>query len=75
MTDKPSNDLVAKYHNALRKAAGGPNGYICYLCNETFQASPKLWAHAKQAHHDSPHITDFEDEAEARRKFCENAKV
>ena len=75
MTDKPSNDLVAQYNNALRKAAGGPQGYACYLCSETFQAAPKLWAHAKHAHHDLPDITDFEDEAEARKQFCERAKV
>ena len=67
-------ELDARFKSALRSVAGGrPQGYTCPLCTETFQAGPKLWGHAKQAHQDSADVAGTGDEEEAKRRFCERA--
>lgn len=69
MTDKP-HFIARKFQDAQRL---GPKGYICPLCDERFQAEPKLWAHAKAQHQQDLNAAGGTDETELRNKFRHEA--
>ena len=68
--DKP-HFIARRFQNAQRLAAKG--GYSCPSCMDTFQAEPKLWAHARLKHSDSLGLTDNTDETEKRERFRQAA--
>ena len=76
MPEGSNVDVVDKYQKAFRSAAGEfTRGYSCYLCHQSFPASNRVWAHAKLEHPGHPDIANFEDEAEAKRRFLETVYV
>ena len=73
--DRSDVDLVGIFQKALRSPAGASKqGYKCYIC-ESYTGEVEVWEHAKQAHPGHPDITKLENEAEAKRRFLEQAYV
>ena len=76
MSNRPNVDVVENFQQAYRFAAGASQqGYSCCICEESYTAGVKLWAHVKQAHPGHPDITNPEDEAETKRRFLHRAYV
>ena len=73
--DRSDVDLVGIFQKALRSPAGASKqGYKCYIC-ESYTGEVEVWEHAKQAHPGHRDITNLENEAEAKRRFLEQAYV
>ena len=72
-----SLDVASKFQDAYRSAlrGGAATRYTCPLCNAPSNAGFKLWEHAKQAHPDSPEVTGYTDEVEAKDLFLAKAYV
>ena len=77
MNQKRSSDVATRFQDALRSAARGGAGsrYTCPICNEPSNAGPKLWEHAKQAHPDSPEVTESTEGVDAKERFLGKAYV
>ncbi|KAF6225485.1 hypothetical protein HO133_009485 [Letharia lupina] len=64
------SDLNAKIQSHRRSAAGGyGDGYTCPICERRFQAWPKAWNHAKEAHQDFIEDIGSIEEVEAKKRF------
>lgn len=77
MNQERSSELATKFQDAFRSAARGGAGsrYTCPICNESSNAGPKLWEHAKQAHPDSPEVTGSTEGVDAKELFLGKAYV
>lgn len=63
-------DLDTKIQSHRRSAAGGyGSGYTCPVCERWFQAWPKAWNHAKEAHKDFIEDIGSTEEVEAKKRF------
>lgn len=63
-------DLDSKIQNHRRSAAGGyGSGYTCPICERWFQAWPKAWNHAKEAHQHFVEDIGLTEEVEAKKRF------
>ena len=71
--DRSDVDLVGIFQKALRSPArASKQGYKCYICG-SYTGEVEVWEHAKQAHPGHQDITNLENEAEAKRRFLEQA--
>ena len=67
---EPFVDLDTRIQSHRRSAAGGSgNGYTCPICERRFQAWPKAWNHAKEAHQGFIEDIGSIEEVEARKRF------
>ncbi|CAD6581792.1 MAG: hypothetical protein ASARMPREDX12_000668 [Alectoria sarmentosa] len=71
-----SSDVATKFQDAFRSAArgGAASRYTCPICNQPSNAGSKLWEHAKQAHPDSPEVTESTEGVEAKEIFLGKAQ-
>ena len=68
-TGKPF-DLDNRIQSHRRSAAGGyGSGYTCPICGDRFQAWPKAWNHAKDAHQGFIEDLGGTEELEAKKRF------
>ena len=72
-----SPDVVTKFQDGPRLAARGEatDHCICLICSEPFNAGVNLWEHAKQAHPDSPEVTESAKRVHAKQDFLSKAYV